>query len=992
MRKLIATLLLLLVISNTLTPILISRAENQPESKSFWEKVEDKMIQYAYEMAKNRQFIDYFFIPGVGGGKQDLGGTGGLYAVMLLLPSIKSEDDISADQLLGGIISSSAQAFFTTIAKGGGIKEIIEKFHEQLSQTAKTLEKYVVSFYLPYQRIKFRVIAIVWIQAQDLLDAGFSSIVEKTIGVAFDFMKALIDKKLDELMGEITEKINGIIDPVITNADQYISVTSSCNPVYEPIYDEKGNLIGYKLIGYNVEATAAPISGKIQSVIESLKKLSETVRNIEELGYKSFMDIIENYDDVTEGMKNSDMYSKLFDRLKTELKNVEININEVENILNSIPIQHECARYDEASCPACKCEEDARNKVKNALKEDLTQRLINIRDKYFKKPLEDFLIKNVKNRLSNTLNPIFKKAEEMIKDIATDIGGAVLSKIPLVGTAYVIADAIHQVFAQTLTEFDYVMDLPENTLIELADGGVQYSEGKKISGTVMNKQWWEGCIKAAMMVLLKLVTSPGVASSLNYIPQIFAFDIDFSNFQSDANPSGKGASVITGGKPGIYMMHGEITFKNVYSNIGDFLGRIGDSLKGSSSEGSKGRYVGSKESKDKVYHYPWCFHAKLIKPENKIFFRDECDAARQGYRPCEHCKPPACGEGHTFENDRYSIFTDIINEELPSSEGGGGNKAVSFAAPYIVASAFPVVNSTKEINEGTINVKMAAIMDIGSFIKPVIREAKEELKEKLREGLDKFIGKVVDIITNSIIRRIERFIDGSLNKMVDNISGIDDLLKEILKSVINKIVGSIGEKVTEKVDASLNSIIGTKIKPILEWISREIDISTEKLEEFISITTSVIAIPVRGMEKRVSIVIPSMNVFMPIDGLGYCKISISKESLIAFSTPVSAARSYVAFSSEDAIGMIPYSMYSYEPFVVQVFSEISSWPNTFKVKWIPNPGEEVPGVSIKLVEESGVGTRLVMLRDSSQAQSTGLRYIPNPYPYAETYVKLDIKR
>jgi hypothetical protein len=942
-------------------------------SESFWEKVEDKLIQHAYEMAKSRHFIDYFFIPGIGGGKQDLAGTGGLYAMMFLLPSIKGEDDISTKQLLKGIISSSAQAFFTTIAKGGGINEIIEGFHERLSQNAKTLEKYVVSFYLPYQRIKFRVIAIVWIQAQDLLNAGFSSIVEKTIGAAFDFMKALIDKKLDELMGKIAEKVGNTIDPVINNVEQYISVTSSCNPVYEPIYDEEGNLIDYRLKGYNVEATATPISEKIQSVIEDLKKLSETVRDIEELGYKSFMDIIENYDDVTEGMKNSDMYSKLFDRLKTGLKNVKININEVENKLNSIPSRHE-KRF----CPTCECETDLRNNVEKALKEDLTERLTCIRDEYFKKPFEDFLIKNVKTRLNNTLDPIFKKAEEMIKDVATDIGGAILSKIPLVGTAYVIADAIHQVFAQTLTEFDYVMDLPENTLIELADGGVQYSEGKKISGTVMNEQWWEGCIKAAMTVLLKIFTSPEVAKSLNYIPQIFAFDIDFSNFQSDANPSGKGASVITGGKPGIYMMHGEITFKNVYSNIADFLGKVGDSLRGSNA-----RYIGDKESK--VYHYSWCFHAKLIKPENKIFFKDECDAARQGYRPCEDCNPPKCGEGYTFESDRYSIFTDIINEGLPSPEGGGGNKAVIFAAPYIVASALPVVNSTKEINERTINVTMAAIMDIGSFIKPFIHEYKEKLKIDLTNGIDSFIEEVSKILGKKISEKVNEFLNIFKEKVGDTFK--DDLLNTLVEFAIEKISAKINEKIVEAIKIKIEMKIKEELSGILIWVSEQIDLTSEKLEDLISITTSVIAIPVRGMENKLKIIVPSIGISKSIDGLGYCEIIISKESLINFSAPVSAIRSYVAFSDGDAIGMIPYSMYSYEPLVVQVFTEISSWPNTFNVRWIPNPEEIINGISIE-IKEMPDGRKLVMCYKPLVGNE--LRYIPNPYPYVETYVKLNI--
>ena len=50
------------------------------------------------------------------------------------------------------------------------------------------------------------------------------------------------------------------------------------------------------------------------------------------------------------------------------------------------------------------------------------------------------------------------------------------------------------------------------------------------------------------------------------------------------------------------------------------------------------KYVGSVNSN--VYHYPWCSHAKRIKPENEIWFIDENDAKSKGYRPCLVCSPP----------------------------------------------------------------------------------------------------------------------------------------------------------------------------------------------------------------------------------------------------------------------------------------------------------------------------------------------------------------
>jgi len=54
-----------------------------------------------------------------------------------------------------------------------------------------------------------------------------------------------------------------------------------------------------------------------------------------------------------------------------------------------------------------------------------------------------------------------------------------------------------------------------------------------------------------------------------------------------------------------------------------------------------GPFVGSIHSN--VYHYPWCYEAKKILPKNLVTFDTVADACAAGYRPCEVCKPPACG-------------------------------------------------------------------------------------------------------------------------------------------------------------------------------------------------------------------------------------------------------------------------------------------------------------------------------------------------------------
>ena len=51
------------------------------------------------------------------------------------------------------------------------------------------------------------------------------------------------------------------------------------------------------------------------------------------------------------------------------------------------------------------------------------------------------------------------------------------------------------------------------------------------------------------------------------------------------------------------------------------------------------RYIGSKTTN--IYCFPTCRHARRIREENRVPFRDDRDAARKGFRPCKSCQPLA---------------------------------------------------------------------------------------------------------------------------------------------------------------------------------------------------------------------------------------------------------------------------------------------------------------------------------------------------------------
>jgi len=949
-RKIVVALLLFLLISNTLTPMLISRAENQPKSESFWEKVEDKLIQHAYEMAKSRHFIDYFFIPGVGGGEQpDLKGTEGLYVVLFLLPAIQSETTQSTKDLLKKIITDSFDAVLHNIASGKEVNEVIFEFCDKLKTNMENLRENVVSFYLPYQKMMFRVIAVVWIKSSTLMESLTTNLIEKTLGASFHFMKKLVDKKIDELRGKIEEEINELINNIKDDIENNIRAYTSFSEEYEenkvPIYNDKGEKIGEK-IEYDVTVTAFLLPEKVTDIVEQIKNAMIEIQKLENY-YRSFEEILEgDYSEVTSAAKESGMYEKLYERLKESLSKIEMTTKEINDIKSALsvtsdPIEDHCDTRD------CPCVENLRNSARDNLKDKLKSNLDEKISNILKTKINDFL-NGVKKPLEKMFRSLYPEADEKMKEISEKIGEYAESvvkeaakKHPIAAAIYLTIDATHQFFAGTLTGFHYWIEPPDNIFIE-SEEKIEYAKeyfkkkGKMIEGEVNEEkglfEWIEAAGRAVGTAFAHFISKKDagvdISNLVDYIPQLLIFDVDFSRSSKDK------VSVITGGEPGIYLLSGSIEFKNIYSSVEDFLGKIGGWLR-----------------KNKKY---------------------------------------------AIKEDNYGIFAEDINKELPSEESNKNVESqeipVKFFIPYIVASALPVLRNITKIDGTSVSIKMAAIMDIGSFIKPLTQETRENLKRKLNEGINSFVEEVFETFKKVYGRIEEEF----KKKIEGDSKGKNDLLQNILEEISKKISDIITITIVNIINIKVEQVkekMKGESSHILTWLSKQIDVTSEKLEDFISITTSVIAIPVRGMKNRLKIIVPSIGISESIDGLGYCEIIISKKSLINFSAPISAIRSYVAFSDGDAIGLIPYSMYSYEPLVVQVFTKIISWPNEFKVMHIINPEEEIQGVSIetKKIETKNelIGTKLVILRGNND-KNVELRYIPNPYPYAETYVKLNI--
>ncbi|MFZ0924810.1 MAG: Ada metal-binding domain-containing protein [Halobacteriota archaeon] len=107
-----------------------------------------------------------------------------------------------------------------------------------------------------------------------------------------------------------------------------------------------------------------------------------------------------------------------------------------------------------------------------------------------------------------------------------------------------------------------------------------------------------------------------------------------------------------------------------------------------------GPFVGS--IKSDVYHYPWCSEAQKILPENLVIFPTVADACAAGYRPCEVCKPPACGSPTPTPTPTPSSSIQVIISGPTTLRDGQG--ATWTATVLVNGVALPQSQLTNQID------------------------------------------------------------------------------------------------------------------------------------------------------------------------------------------------------------------------------------------------------------------------------------------------------
>lgn len=117
--------------------------------------------------------------------------------------------------------------------------------------------------------------------------------------------------------------------------------------------------------------------------------------------------------------------------------------------------------------------------------------------------------------------------------------------------------------------------------------------------------------------------------------------------------------------------------------------------------------VGSKESCEKVYHRPWCYHVDQIIPENRIWFSSPGDAYANGYRACLDCIQNNVSDTTMSESYRYATSIDreshIVRDQNRSTmivesefDGVGHIGVLKLSDPGASVHGVPVIEARED--------------------------------------------------------------------------------------------------------------------------------------------------------------------------------------------------------------------------------------------------------------------------------------------------------
>jgi len=974
-----------------LLPPQIAPAFSHPPSTNLRYEIQNFLLKLAYDTAKQNIEVPYLFMPGIGFGEQDLDDGGGkLKAILILLPIIDKGDNVAPTS---GILADALSTFVSTLTSnllsGNGENDLMSSSIKALGDSLSTsYEKSgIVSFYIPYQKIGFRVIAIVWIDSKSLLDSVTHTLknsVKYGINFAFDMatesVEGATDSGFDKLYNRIANEIDRIEDKVIDNVATGLSdyvdsekVKSSTHAVLDHTETEtiqEGNQTktitkNYYYIEQSIKLSDLKGSQIVENIISSIdsefkKNFNLEWRDISRLKDKDNLD--QTNKDYLEKLFNSIMEeinkkaSSLYDSTKTSLLN---SFGQATTLVTSRSED----RISESEVPQ-KIEGE-----KERLFKDNLGKLSTIIESELHKVIDPEIsslkssikgeIDNMKNGIKNKINSISSKAKEKagefydgleskVEGALSDISSDVISGVPVVGQLYMVADAIHQVMQNVIPGFDYnvtsakdqlILTSKNNEIINIKVGG-EDEKNPLASGHVDNSAFgiFEGIIKGVMAAI---ASHFGAESAVNMIPQVFTFEMLFRPPPPEKDPNRKYSFILTPSKPDFYEVGGEITFKNAYSTIGAIF------------EG---------------------FKSKL----------------------CDETSSSSEKEG-SFGPLAKVMNEEISNEKLEESQGSTenteGKSSIYFSAYYLCSTAIPVVDDVY-FNSSHVTFKFKAVFDIGSLARISRSELQEEIQKSgtinIKQTIENYISKIKDRLTNAMSGFFDKIIESLYGKLVAKIdaSNIDSLFKRlligedgdgkggILGTLKDKVNEIINEKITSSIsDNIINPIIGTfnnyisNIFNNIEGLENEALFSINDFidcyNDFVSIDLSRIRIPLTGSGGQLKIFLSSIGFLGDaIDNAGYVSVTIPNRfdvSKIGIKSIGSELVYNLTQLNKESISQMPNGWVSYEPLVVRTLSMVE--PSSSKnirikiVTFINDNGktltDQIPELYARLVSDSG---------------------------------------
>ncbi|RLE81347.1 MAG: hypothetical protein DRJ52_04415 [Thermoprotei archaeon] len=807
-------LILILLLSY---PLSLSTAYSKPKYNTRKELEKTLARTLVNTLYGTKEISGPLFLPFFTFRTHTLGGGVKAYVLYIILPAknpeakkgslseIKGERYVATRKLVYEGVKETVDTFIESLgdivfygksvdsAMGTTIDTLLKKFEELASKGSLTL------FYLPYERPAFRVICIVWVETQDIMETAVNILTEQTLAPSLEFFNILCETGIEAIKGQLSLIIDEKLDTITENIIKKYIKKEGPEITIDKIEVKKGNITVTKYIvsGKGYVKVKKDILSLFNQKFNEIKSSACNEKMVEETIFGS-------------SGKSEDIVKSLIKDLINEYIQILIKeYNEIyESTITDVVGTSTCSRGPTIVDP-----EELKETVKK-FEEDIESCLNNKYKKKVKyiKSIVNSLKQELKSVVNKTLDSIKEDLTEYLSSLADEASKALEKtldeavkaglKLSGVGTAlYIVADAINRALQQAISGLEYKFFMKGALCVDEGKIGIvnEWSENKFIK-TPWQDQLAHG-IKGAFTALCSFFI-PGSDIVLNSIPVIVCYDILLNN------------QTYTPGLPGIYYFNLSVKIRNKYDDIAQWFNSIKQNIE------SKITPLKVNSFKKTIKEYI----SKANIPHNKL---EDYDRVQVDI-PYIVLSPVAIlDDVRVYKNGsittRYKIVYDITSLVGQTARKIIGKIKKQISSLTEAKEILKQINLLKEKLVELISNKLVEFMK--ESIVNLMYSYKDKVVEKTKGMKKIIIATLADIFVEKVVEKIEELLENNVKPL------IEQAVKQVIDQVFSKITPII-EKVAEKLDQVIEilKLIDTKLLAMLaSYIRIPVKVTTNQL-------------------------------------------------------------------------------------------------------------------------------------------------------------------